>query len=334
LRSVHAATDLNVKSKSKPLKASEIGSIVTEGIASGALKAAVNALSDAARLVRHCAQPKPAVCLVERALEAQAVLREVIVALQEASDYEKIPTTEQRAAWMQIAAVLSNGVSQMNKLAVKRPELFGFAKKECYWPVLKSRGLGFLEDEPDESVLFRTLALSEEVDIKVVGTKWRHDAVGKLAIELYEQVSNGRLFDLDPKKMPICGPTGTVRAALVSFVEQCNAASGSQTAIKPGTSPRHEGKSLKELHRAADDFRVRSKQLPHFLHEGAWLKWLSLAYEIFEQRWRNPTQQEELSRLVTSETKRKSGGRIKARLKELIKERFQSMAGVKHRPGR
>jgi hypothetical protein len=233
------------------------------------------------------------------ASEAYLAVRKALATLKrEAKVTQRHQTAEsiraQEAAWKQIHAALCDGVASMNRIAMKRPDLFKFAGEACYWPVIKSPGIGFQNDEPTESDLFATLSVGDSSPLSVSGSKWNpKDRAGKLAVVLWQQVANGRLF---PHPLDCDDP--------------------------------------EEKHNAALSFRHRAAKLPPFSEGDAWLHWWEFAKEILAAMRQDPTTASSLDKLISAPSKRGSQGRLAAHLETMLKGRFASMAGVKHRPGR
>ncbi|HRY49603.1 MAG TPA: hypothetical protein P5186_16260 [Candidatus Paceibacterota bacterium] len=225
--------------------------------------------------------------LVVKAVRVCHELDDLIRNLEKAKNRRGVSDKMLKAAWLSVSAALREGVRAMNTHAAKNPRLFGFAAKACYWPVIKSPGLGFVEEEQNEKWLFAQLKIGTEAELKVVGSKWKaNDKVGELAVHLLKRVINGRLFE-DPLD---------------------------------DDDPADDRK-------AAQEFRNRVSKLPPLKKRGAWKKYWVLAEEILLRLWQDPVQRQRLSLLVTAQSKQQSPGRMKAYLFSTLKERFASMAG-------
>lgn len=239
---------------------------------------------------RTVAQISKGQALFQKAFAAGLALQRAIADLEKAAGARGMAEI-QAAAWAQIHYTLWSSVASMNRHATKHQRLFEFASRACYWPVVQSPGLGFLDAE--QADILKILRVGSAVPISVVNTKWHpHDGIGKLAMDLWHRVYNRRLFEhpLDADD-PVAD------------------------------------------HQAAKRFRKQAAALPPF-SEKSLEQWWTLAKGVLERRWNDPGQQEDLTKLVTAESKRKSPGRAKEHLFRTVRERFESMAGMKHRKHR
>jgi hypothetical protein len=133
--------------------------------------------------------------LVLLALHANQAIQTALKQLQEQEKRARVSINMEGAAWLQIYDALWRGVSSMNRHAMKHPKLFEFAAESCYWPFIKSPGIGFIEGEPDEKKIFRQLKVGQDLLFMIANTKWKpNDAVGQLAVELLQDVFKRRLF--------------------------------------------------------------------------------------------------------------------------------------------